>query len=311
MAVKTLSKPLFVILAAAAIGGGLGLYVWKEEHRPPLLEIYVFVLSSGRSMFIRTPEDHRVLVDGGANGDVIRDISAILPFYSRRIDAVVATDSEGRDTSGLIDAVSRYRVDKAYIPKLTVESLGLASSTDEIYRTFLNTLAERKIETLNVAAGDSVRFDDGTNLNFTFPAPASDFAYSKASAPELLFNLSYGSTRIDFIGGASLKVQKWLAAKEATSTNSATTLIVSGSALPGNIDSSLIAKIGPQYLVYSRSPNYKPPAEKAASSVKKKKPVIDPLAYINADDRHNLKEGGSVRIVSDGKNISVNLWGAR
>ena len=110
---KIASKPLIVVAAVGAVALGLGGYVWKEENRPAILEVYVFSLSSGRSIFIRTPEDKRILIDGGGNSDIVDELTQILPFYSRRIDAVVATNSEGNNVSGLIDVLNRYIVDAA------------------------------------------------------------------------------------------------------------------------------------------------------------------------------------------------------
>src|ERR1700690_3654211 len=78
------------ILATATLGG----YVWKEEHHPAILEIYAFNLKSGRSYFIRTPDDKRILVDGGANSEIIGELTRILPFYSRRIDSLIATGQD-------------------------------------------------------------------------------------------------------------------------------------------------------------------------------------------------------------------------
>jgi beta-lactamase superfamily II metal-dependent hydrolase len=302
MAFKSLVKPLVISAAVVTVSAGLGVYVWREEHRPPILEVYIFSLPSGRSIFIRTPEDKRILIDAGPNADVIRSLTDILPFYSRRIDTVIVTNTENRNVTGLIDVLERYKVSRAYVPGVTLESAGLASSTDEIYKTFLNTLEKKSIETTSLMAGETIDLDSQTTLQAIFPLPVKDFAYSKASAPELNFRISFEETSLVFIGGASNKVQKTIASSsEASLVRKTDTLIISGSALASNISPLLIDKLKPDYLVYSKqlqaarlqnlSANTKPTS--------KKKEIPDPLEYISNENTFNLKEG-TVKIVSDG-----------
>ncbi len=311
-----ISKPLFIVLTATALGSGLAGYVWHEENRLPQLELYIFALSSGRSMFIRTPDDKRIVVDGGANFEIIRHLSKILPFYSRRIDAVIVTNTEGKNVGGLIDLVQRYEIGQVYLPAVTLQSLALASSSDQVFDVFMKVLNEKSLPLHKIGAGDFVILDKKSPINILFPADSSNFAYSKTSAPEILFELFFGQTRIVFMGDASNKTQKFIASNSLNNINSfafpefTDVLIVSRSALPANIAGQLIEKIKPRYLVYSKSPtsrSYK--QTQASSSSKKKKESIDSLEYIKADQRFNLKEKGTVKVVSDGIHVNIGYVG--
>jgi competence protein ComEC len=325
-----MSKPIAIIAATAVVSLGVAGYVWREEQRPPILEVYVFALKSGRSMFIRTPEDRRILVDGGSNSEIIREITDILPFYSRRIDAVIATNSDGKNVSGLIDAINRYDVSRVYIPAMSVESLGLASSTDDIYSTFLETIRAKNIPVQELKAGTSIDLDSRTRMDILFPildwhsllnsastsisslislsplfTPSNKiiqtFQYSAASAPEVLFRLSFGANSMVFLGNASVKVQKLIAATSLDSLKS-DVLIVSHSALPANMAQTLVDSISPNYLVFSKELNVTSKLKtstKTSSSTKKTKIPPDPLASIPGDNRFNLKEKGTVKIWSD------------
>ncbi len=299
---KSISKPVIIATSAALAVTGIGVYAWREEHRPPILEVYVFSLPSGRSMFVRTPEDKRILIDGGSNSNIIREITGILPFYSRRIDSVIATNAEGKNISGLIDVLERYQIGEAYIPGQILQTLGISSSTDQIYSTFLDTLSREGIHTSELSAGDSVALDQKTSLRPLFPVPAKQFTYSKASAPEILFNVSFGATSIVFLGNASNKVQKFLTSPPSTGSltssgvDQADVLIVSHSALPANVSPELIKKISPAYLVYSKT------LDREGT---KKKIIPDPFAYLSEDRKFNLKESGTVKITSDGATVQI------
>src|SRR5574338_1551044 len=124
---------VFVLLGMA------GASVYPQLIRPARLDLYVFSLKSGRAILIRTPRDRRILIDGGSSSEIIRAVSRVLPFYSRRIDMLIATTDSARDVSGLVDIIRRYQVQKIYVPALTLGELGLASTTDPIYAEFLAT----------------------------------------------------------------------------------------------------------------------------------------------------------------------------
>jgi len=302
---KHLIKPILIVAGATALASGLGGYVWKEEHRLPLLEIYIFNLTSGRSMFIRTPEDKRILIDGGSNSEIVRKISETIPFYSRRIDIVIATNSQGKNVSGLIDIIERYKVDLVFIPKFTLENLGLASSTDQIYATFLKTLTEKQIKTDELSADQMINFDNKTKLNIRFPAKPTEFLYSKSSAPELLFSISNGSNNFSFLGNATKKVQKYI----ATSTQSlfeVDALIFSQSVVPANISSELIERFHPKNIIYSQKISNAPAKPiKITNTSKKKKEIVDPLSYLSSESKFNIREKGTVKITSDGNKVSI------
>lgn len=322
MATTYMTKPLLIGAAATALLSCLAGYVWHEEQRPATLEIYVFSLKSGRSMFIRTPDDRRILIDGGASSEIIRHLTRVLPFYTRRIDAIIATNADGKNVAGLIDIVGRYDVDRAYIPRFTLNNLALASSTDHIYETFLAALEISGVQTDEVQTGDQIPLSGSLQekdqpravLHALFPAPPGAFPYSKASAPELLFSIVYGNTSVTFMGDASVKVQKYVASsseivrEQVLKAGGGRVLVVSHSAAEGNTSPELMNALRPDFLVYEkalRAGEVKKTTAKPATKNKKPKPKPNPLAAILNEDRFNLKEVGTVKITSDGEEILV------
>ena len=293
------SKPFIIGAVAAVAISGVGAYVWKESHRPHILEVYVFALKSGRSIFVRTPEDIRILIDGGANSEVVTELTKILPFYSRHVDVLVATNTEGKNVSGLIDVLRRYRVDRAYIPRITPESIGIASSTDRIYETFINTLAESKVAVYEVGAGDRIDVGENSVGDILFPVSVTNFTYSKASTPDMVVRISFGSTSVVLAGDISTKIQKYLISEQHI--NTCDVLVVSHNGSAAYISPQFVDAIRPQFFVYSK----KMTSSRASTpSLSSKKPN-DPLATILIENRFNIQEKGTVRIVSDGKKVSI------
>jgi beta-lactamase superfamily II metal-dependent hydrolase len=312
MSTRFLARPVLIGAAATAVISCVAGYVWMEQHRPRVLEIYVFALKSGRSMFIRTPDDERILIDGGGNSQVIQRLTDIIPFYSRRVDAIIITNTDGKNVSGLVDVVHRYNVGRVYVPRVALEGFGLASSTDLIYETFLESVAEKKIPLRELGAGDLVPLSADVSLRVLFPVTVEEFEYSKASAPEVLFTLTYKNNSVIFLGDASKKVQKFVVASHLAASSSppitrTDALIVSHSAGPANMSIEIMRTFNPLNLIYEKSvTNSKPrPAiTKSSLSSSKKKAPIDPLAGILMENRFNVKEG-TVKMVSDGTTLQI------
>ncbi len=305
---RIISKPFIIGAVATLAISGVGAYIWKEGNRPHVLEIYVFALKSGRSIFVRTPEDRRILIDGGANSEIVAELTKILPFYSRRIDAIIATNTEGKNISGLIDVLKRYRIDQVYIASTSLSDISMASSIDSIYKTFLSTLNTMKINIHGIEAGEHIDFDQHVSGDILFPVLASNFQYSKASAPEILMKISFGSISVALFGNASTKIQKYLVFQEKIQHSNV--LIVSHNASLGSLAPQFIDVVQPRFLVYSKSipksstlsSNKKDISSRTSSKTKKQE---DPLAMVLLENRFNIQEKGTIKIVSDGDIISV------
>jgi competence protein ComEC len=301
MAFKVNSKPFIIGVAATALAFGMAGYVWREEHREPILEVYVFNLKSGSSVFVRTPDDKRILINGGANSEVIRELTDILPFYSRRIDTVIATDADGKDVSGLIDVLERYSVDNVVVPAVTLQSIGLASTTDQIYATFLDTVRRLKIPLREVSAGDTLDFGQklgGSPVNAEILFPAGAFQYSRASVPEIILRISYGQTSVMLLGNATTKVQKFIATSTQPMISGdlrTNVLVIPHSISSDSLSAVLMNEIKSEFLIYSQ----------AITKSSKKPAKVDPLYFILDDNRFNLKDKGTVRFVSNGVTINI------
>ena len=303
MKTKSFIKPIVVVASMTVLTSTIGLYCWKQENRPPIMEIYVFAFKSGRSVFIRTPEDRRILVDGGPNSEVIRQISEILPFYSRRIDTIIATNDSGKNVGGLIDVVERYEVGNVYLPAHTLRSLSLASSSDQIYETFIEVAKDKLLNIEELARGRVISLDSHSAMQILFPADPADFAYSKSSAPEVLFSITYDNNRLLFAGDATTKIQKNIASS-TRATQKADVLIVSHSALPQSFATEFVDVFQPQNLIFSKTPRDTPPKASPKPSTKSK-PKKDPLEYLSPENRYNTKERGGVKIELGGKAVTI------
>jgi competence protein ComEC len=287
---RIFSKPVVLAMSSVLVATGVGGYVWRQEHRPPFLEVYVFSIKQGNAVLVRTPDDRRIVINGGGNSEVIRHVSRVLPFYSRRIDTIIATDTQKKHVGGLVELVGRYDIGQMIVSGVTLETLGISTSTDVAYIELLQTLRRGHVSIRDVLAGESLVWgQDATGrsvcVNIVFPVLQQEFAYSKASPPALVLDITYGSTHIFVAGDSTPKIQKYII--EQRNLDSADVLVVSHSASANHFNKTFLHTLDPEYLVYTQS------TSRSSSNV-----------VVPYERRFNTKEK-TVRIVSDGSSVRI------
>ncbi len=284
-------------LLGALAAGYVGMSMYHDEQRPPILEIYVFALGSGHATFIRTPDDQRILIGGGGNSEVIRHLTHILPFYSRYIDAVVIPADRPTDIVGLIDVVVRYDVGRIYAPAPLVVDAVVSSSPSEALVALYDAARSSGIDVVGLRAGDRIDWGE-VFADVLFPEIGDRFEYSLASPPEIVMRVSYDDTSVVCAGKATPKVQRYLVSSPLSPQYESDALVVSHGASASTLVDGFMETVDPRYIVYSK--------DEPSSSAKK--PVVDPLAGMLDEQRFNLHERGDVRIRSDGEELRVDAF---
>ena len=304
-------------LFGAVLALVISVYIWNVSRLPTRLEFYVFDTKGNPAIFIRTPDDNRILINGGGNSGIIRELTNVLPFYSRRIDEVIVTSDSSDDVTGLIDVVNRYKVGSVILPRITAKESSFSSSTDKIYETFIDTVNQLKIPVERVSRGDAIDlarnnlvklkaeilFPVSISANSTSPETESlnhtDFKYSKASPPEMIMRINYGATSFLLIGNASLKVQKFIASSSTTRSSvvSSDVLIVRHNVSSDSLSTNLINTVKPEFVIYSQVISNSKATSKSLAT--------DPLYMIMSDHRFNLKQKNTIEVLSDGKSLEI------
>jgi len=91
----------------------LTIIVWYaaiREDRHGLLTVSFLDIGQGDSIFIDAPSGRQVLIDGGRGGEVLRRLSAVMPWWDRSIDLVIPTHPDADHIGGLIDVFARYDI---------------------------------------------------------------------------------------------------------------------------------------------------------------------------------------------------------
>lgn len=182
---------------------GIWFAVWQEEGRSGVLTIAVLDVGQGDSIYIHSPTGVEVVIDGGPDASILRELPKVMKLYDRELDAVVATHPDVDHIAGFIDLLNRYTVKNFIepgVPKDTVTAKRLQEEVDE-----------NKIPRHQALRGMSLNLGGGAYLKILSPDfDVATLSPSKANEGGIVMQLTYGSSTMLFTADVSNKVEAHL-----------------------------------------------------------------------------------------------------
>ena len=141
-----------ILVGITLIALNVGVYVSRPDGN---LHVHVLDVGHSNGIFIETPGGAQVLVDGGRfPSRLLTQVGDRIAFNDRQIDLLVITQPDVFQYGALPTLLARYNVPVAL-------TNGQPNQSDEFEAL---QLALRDTEVINVTAGYSASFDDGTLL---------------------------------------------------------------------------------------------------------------------------------------------------
>jgi competence protein ComEC len=247
---------------------------------PPKLKIVFMDVGDGDSIYIETPGNKRLLVDGGTGGRVLQ---CLLYHGVLGLDAVIATHGHKDHTGGLTEVLE----------KLDVSNLILPGYTHQPGFNELKDIAAKKgINILYLNSGDNILAGDKLQIEIIHPDKNTAFEENNGS---LAFMLTYGDAEILFTGDLEIEAENEILEKK----------------LYINADVIKIAHHGSNT---SSSDNFLKEVSPAAAIIsaggKWEHPSPDVVEKIRSLGTHVFRTdtGGAIILETDGSSISINRW---
>jgi len=92
---------LFNILAWLAV---------YDLYQSRFFEVDFFDVGQGDAVFVETPWNHQILIDGGPDSTILEKAAKNLPFWDNDLDLIILTHPEEDHLTGLIEVLKRYKV---------------------------------------------------------------------------------------------------------------------------------------------------------------------------------------------------------
>lgn len=134
--------------------------VSKEEE----LKVSILDVGQGDGIFIETPTQGQVLIDGGPGKKVLSELGEVMSMRDRDIDIVIATHTDLDHIGGLVEVLKRYEVKKVIVN-------GFDAKTD-IAKNFYQVARDKNIEIIQAEAGDRIDLGDQIFFDIVSPVPS-------------------------------------------------------------------------------------------------------------------------------------------
>ena len=104
------NKKLIWIVLGILVCVNIVAWVVVKELSSSDLEVVVFDVGQGDSIFIETSDGFQVLIDGGPGLTVLEKLGQEMAFYDRTIDLIILTHPDHDHLFGLLEVLKRYKI---------------------------------------------------------------------------------------------------------------------------------------------------------------------------------------------------------
>lgn len=125
------------------------------------LKVAFLDVGQGDAIFVEAPNGNQILIDGGPNKAVLRELSKQMPFYDRTIDAVILTHPHLDHYAGLNEVMKKYKVNLEMDPGTKSRGAGFSE--------FENLIKDKNIKRLYAKRGMRVNLDKDLYLDILLP----------------------------------------------------------------------------------------------------------------------------------------------
>ena len=174
------------------------------------LTISFLDVGQGDSILIETPDGFEMLVDGGPNAAVLRQLSKERSFFDREIDVVVTTHPDLDHIGGLVDVLKRYKVQTI----LRTENENDKSAAE----AFAAAAQKESAEEILADAGQVLQLGASTTIQIF--SPTGDERQWESNASSIVLRVVYGNTSFMLTGDAPREIEDYLVKTYGTQLDS-------------------------------------------------------------------------------------------
>jgi competence protein ComEC len=194
----------FLILAGILLVVAAVPVFWYVNHKIPeekRLEVDFLDVGQGDAELIRTPFGQNILIDGGPDSSVLKELSKNLPWWDRRLDLVILTHPHDDHVAGLNQVLKRYDVKKAAYTGVIHNSPAFLS--------WLDLINKKKIPMMIIDRPQKIVLGDGCFFDVLYPLTSFlGKEVENLNNSSIVAKLVYGQTSFLFTGDAEQEEEK-------------------------------------------------------------------------------------------------------
>lgn len=187
-------KQVYLILILLLISNIVAFSIVSKLFSDNLEVVFVNV-GEGDSIFITTPHNYQIIIDGGPNNLLVEKISNYMPFADRDIDLMILTHPDKDHFFGLIEILQRYKISN-------ILWTGEEKDTPQ-FKKWLQAAKEEDANMFILNRGDMIH-----TLSCDFEIVNSFNGYSSSNDNSIVLKLIFNENEFLFTGDISGQVEK-------------------------------------------------------------------------------------------------------
>ena len=279
-------RVIFLSIFCLLILALITLYLRRETQTDNLQVIFIDV-GQGDATFIESPTGTQVLIDGGRDASVLRELSKIMGYFDKDIDLIVATHPDMDHIAGLIDVLNRYTVHTILMTENESDTPAFASFLKAVREEHATIVYARRGQVFDIGSGAQ----GSTTLRILFPDRNPSGLESNMAS--IVAQLRYGESEFMFTGDSPKAIEEYLVSLSDSRLQS--DVLKAGH--HGSRTSSaevFVEAVSPTYAIFS--------AGKDNSYGHPHKEVVNLFVQHHIETK-NTADQGSIFMESDGKHI--------
>lgn len=168
------------------------------------LEIYMIDVGQGDGILIKTPQEKKILIDGGGNEKYDIGENVLIPYLLnkkiKKIDYIIITHFDSDHVKGIFKVLKKLNVKNVIISKQKEDS--------ENFQEFLKIIRDNKTNIIIVKAEDKIQIEKDIVLEIFWPSEKIQIADNALNNNSIVGKIIYNKFSILFTGDIEEKAEK-------------------------------------------------------------------------------------------------------
>lgn len=222
----------------------INIFVWQAALAPhdAMLRVSVLDIGQGDSILVQGPTGIQMLVDGGPDRSVLRQLPRSMGLLDRSIDFVVETHPDKDHIAGLAGVFSQYTVSYFMSPGIPNDTGPTLTLNDAVAR-------EPGVESFVARRGMRIHLGGGAYADVLYPD--HDVSKGETNAGSITMRVVYGKTSFMLTGDLPSEKEDYLVQLDGTGNLASDVLKAGHHGSKGSTDDAWLAAVHPSIVAIS------------------------------------------------------------